>query len=314
MFNLTGSPNGYVNNSEIQPLTNRTEEQVGTTATAWFVFSITCCIIGTGLLMLLLLTSFHVKRLHSGSNVLVVHIMLIELIICGIGFPMTLITTYRSLTGFHVQINCNISELFFVTTINTEFWASLSLAINRFVALALPHSYQRIISKAVLTVMIFVPWVLGLSLNLPLYFGIGGRFFLQTVPFETCTTDLVPSGYGNAWVALAIFLPIGLIGLIYVVLGMGWIARKFWRRNALVAPIAPASRRGNIAVNARRALLVRMLVVTYLWHCLCFLPPPILLSSFPWLVVRYPTLVVLWLLKTVLLCGYIVSPVSLLSR
>ncbi|OQV17400.1 hypothetical protein BV898_08503 [Hypsibius exemplaris] len=56
-----------------------------------------------------------------------------------------------------------------------------------------------------------------------------------------------------------------------------------------------------------------MLVVTYLWHCLCFLPPPIILSMFHVFVDSHPTLVVLWLLKTIILCGYVISPVIFLS-
>ncbi|OQV24702.1 hypothetical protein BV898_01294 [Hypsibius exemplaris] len=56
-----------------------------------------------------------------------------------------------------------------------------------------------------------------------------------------------------------------------------------------------------------------MLAVAYLWHCLCFLTPTILLSSYPWLMVRYPVPVLLWLLRTMLLCGYVVSPLIFLA-
>ncbi|OQV17402.1 hypothetical protein BV898_08505 [Hypsibius exemplaris] len=302
----------FFENSTVPSQTNRVLGHEGTSL-AWFVFSILCSIIGTALLLLLLLASFRVKRLRSGSSILVVHLMLIELIICGVTFPIFLITTHTGLTGVHVQVNCQVFMYFFLTTIHTEYWASLVLAVNRFFALVLPHHHRKLLSKTGLIIMILIPWIVGLGVTLPLYFGIGGRFILRTSPFESCAFMSQTSGYGIGLAFLGAYLPIGLIGLIYAVLGVRWLVGSFSKRFVavqVVAAVGPAAApsQGNVAAKTRRVLLLRMLVVTYLWHCLCFLPPPILISSFPGLVVSHPKLVSLWLFKTMLLCGYVVSP------
>ncbi|OQV17431.1 hypothetical protein BV898_08534 [Hypsibius exemplaris] len=61
-------------------------------------------ICGSSLLLLLLVTSFRRRRLHSGSNILVMHLMLLDLIICGITYPLSMTMTYRGMRGTQVVI------------------------------------------------------------------------------------------------------------------------------------------------------------------------------------------------------------------
>ncbi|OQV24701.1 hypothetical protein BV898_01293 [Hypsibius exemplaris] len=74
---------------------NNTIRPSAVSADGWFVFSILCSSFGSALLILLLVTSFHRKHLHTGSNILVIHLMCIDLLMRGIfsPFPSSLLTS-----------------------------------------------------------------------------------------------------------------------------------------------------------------------------------------------------------------------------
>ncbi|OQV17404.1 hypothetical protein BV898_08507 [Hypsibius exemplaris] len=286
----------------------------------WLALSTVCTLMGSGCLLLLMATSFRRTRLHSGANVLVINLMVMELFICGISTPIQLITTYAGLTRGHIHIDCHLWMYCQISLVWAENWAATVLAVNRLFALALPHQYKALTSKPGLVTMVILPWLIGLGGNLPTFFGIGGNFILRLTPFETCTLGINPSGtsagYGVAWVTLGTFLPMALIGGIYIFLGGGWIVRHVLlnRKKNHVFPGQNGQAKPTGTPNkARQIALAKMLVGSYIWHCLCFLPPPILISSFPWLAMRHPLLVQLWLNKTVNICGYMISPFIFLA-
>ncbi|OQV23083.1 hypothetical protein BV898_03129 [Hypsibius exemplaris] len=290
-------------------------------AVGWFGFSVICCFIGSTSLLLLLATSFHVKRLRTGSNLLVIHLVLIDLLNCGISFPINIITTYQALTidghpSHPVRLDCRHFLYMTFTLIHAETWAGLALAINRFVALTQPHHYRRLTSKVGLTLLIAIPWLAGLGLNLPTYLELVElTFIFQNAPIERCTMGGLSSGYGKILALINSFIPYGLMGVIYIVLGGTLLVKSFrlkignWLNGAQANEATTAAR----VARVRRGLLVKILIVTYLWHCLCFLPPPILLSSFPSLARRYVVFWQLWLVKTLALCGYMVTPFAFLA-
>ncbi|OQV17426.1 hypothetical protein BV898_08529 [Hypsibius exemplaris] len=153
---------------------------------------------------------------------------------------------------------------------------------------------------------------MGLGVTLPVYFGIGGALIQTTVPFRACTPAPRPDGYGIAWFTLGSYVPLASIGLSYLSLCGRWIIRKVQKRQRSPMQNEQAERR-IAAVKARQIRLAKMLIASYLWHCMCFLPPPILLSSSPWLLGRYPMLIQLWLVKTMPMWGYVVSPFIFLA-
>ncbi|OQV17425.1 hypothetical protein BV898_08528 [Hypsibius exemplaris] len=269
-------------------------------------------ICGSSLLLLLLVTSFRRRRLHSGSNILVMHLMLLDLIICGITYPLSITITYRGMRGTQVDINCHAFLYFHMSVIFTENWANLVLAINRLFAIALPFLYKKITTIPGLIFMIVLPWVMGLGVTLPVYFGIGGALIQTIFPLRACTPAPRPDGYGIAWITLGAYVPLASIGLTYLSLCGRWIIKKVQKRQ--ISPMQnEQAERQTAAVKARQIRLAKMLIASYLWHCMCFLSPPILLPSFPWLLRRYPMLIQLWLLKTAPMWGYVASPFIFLA-
>ncbi|OQV12595.1 hypothetical protein BV898_13160 [Hypsibius exemplaris] len=295
---------------------NETEQPSRLSTDGWFFFSILASGMGSGLIILLLIASFQLERLRKGSHILLIHLMCVDLILCGVTFPISNITTYMGMRGSPIDIRCNVFMFLHLSALYAENWTSLALAISRFVALTLPYHYQYVISKRVLTFMFIMPWAIGLASNLAVYLEIGGKFVQQTVPFRVCVVAADESfGYRFIGVTAGTYLPIALIGVIYLTLGVRRLVKYLKGRQ--VSPMAgavPVVERPHLrTIKSRHIIMAKMLTVTFLWHCLCFLPPPTLQSGFPWLVARYPVLIQLWLFKTLALCGYVVSPFILLA-
>ncbi|OQV17401.1 hypothetical protein BV898_08504 [Hypsibius exemplaris] len=144
MSSFTDSNASVRNNSTPQHQANNCKTDHDVNGIKWFVFSIICSLIGSRLLILLLITSCHVKRLRSGSDIL----LLIKLIICGVTFSVILVTIYVGLSGNHLRVSCRAFMLFFMIMLHREYWASLALPINRIFALALPHHHRKLLSTA----------------------------------------------------------------------------------------------------------------------------------------------------------------------
>ena len=104
------------------------------TVVGWYTLCMSVSAFGSLMLILLLTTvcrGAHGKL--SGSGVLIVHLMAIQLLHCAVFFPILFTDSFTALMpgveGLH--LNCPVFLLLHIGTIQTEHWASLVLALNR---------------------------------------------------------------------------------------------------------------------------------------------------------------------------------------
>jgi hypothetical protein len=279
----------------------------------WFAFSTIISISGSSLFILLLVASFYEKKLQKGANLLIIHIMLIQLLLCALLFPILNTTSYLLLKGHRINFNCRLFLLAQVGAMNTENWASLLLAINRYVAIAMPHFYKAWVSKKVLISMIVIPWVIGIGDTLSVYLGFGANFMVVP-PFNFCIIRGTDGFIGTIWVVIGAYLPLGLMGILYSAIFIRLaIVRRFNLESRIeqdvVASVISANGISRRSKRARQISLAQMLIVSYVWYGACFLPAPVILASFPNLNRRF-FMLPLWTAKTLMLSGYAASPVS----
>ena len=106
-----------------------------------------------------------------------------------------------------------------------------------------------------------------------------------------------------------------LMGSVYLMLFIRLAVRRHIVNNRIEQQSVERSNARNLPVSGagqrrvRQIALAKMLFASYLWFCLCFLPGPVILTSFPYFFARYVMLQV-WVTRTLMLFGYAASPVS----
>ena len=131
----------------------------------WFVFTVTVSFCGSVLLVILLASSFRqnaqITRSH-GSRILLVQLMFLELILIAITAPIQYITSYYRLTQHPVTIECSGLLLVHSSVMFTANWTIVVIALNRFMAIELPHRYKVLISRPrFLLPPLLLPWMIG---------------------------------------------------------------------------------------------------------------------------------------------------------
>ena len=302
-----------------------------TAVTLWFTITTLISFTGALLLLVVLLSAIQQKRHHTGTRLLIVHLMLLQLLLLGFIYPVVNIQSYLAVfdgANATIQsrppIHCPSAMFLLIAAMHAESWASVLLAVNRFAATVFPHHYRKLVTKKALAVMIVLPWCVGLGDNAPLWFGVGLQY-TPGRPYPMCTVRAT-GVYAIAWATVGGYVPIVLMGVIYGAL----LVRLRFGRNKVsnTAPrIAlelvsrsslPSSRLQSMelgkraAARARQLVLTKMLLLSFGWYTVCFLPGPLVTAAFPALAARYYS-VILWLSRTLIICGIAASPVSILE-
>ena len=293
--------------------------------TVWFVVTMLLCSIGALLLILLLLSLVYIKKYHTGTRFLIMHLMLLQLLLLGFVYPVVSIQSYLAvLDGIssrgtttnaatrRLPIHCPTLMFLAVSIMDSELWASFFLSGNRLTAIVFPHHYHRLITKRALIVMVVLPWCIGLGVNVPLWFGVGVYYALGR-PYTFCTTRAT-GPYAVAWATVGAYIPIGLTGLFYGLL----LKRLLNRRNRAVRhalcvelerPHMAQPSLNNQVARKRQLSLTKMLLLSFVWYVICFFPGPVIITGFPELIARQYELS-LWCSRTLTICGHVASPVS----
>jgi hypothetical protein len=246
----------------------------------------------------------------KGSKMLIINLMAMQLLLCGFFFPILNLNVYMAFRRIAFNLHCPILLMLHIGTMHAEIWASLLLAINRYIAIALPHYYKKCLSWNSLVTMIVLPWLIGVGNTVPLYFGIGMNFSMVR-PYGYCDARVIEVVYGTIWVTIGAYIPMVLMGVVYLTLFIRLAIRRYKMQGQiehLSGRKKPKSRLKSTK-NERQISMATMLVVSYLWFCLCFLPGPVLATSFHLIYVQ-DFMLALWTTRTIIICGYAVSPVG----
>ncbi|OWA50173.1 hypothetical protein BV898_14698 [Hypsibius exemplaris] len=308
MNNLTGRFNTSLNTSiatTILPQFSRLSIRL------WFGFSIACCIFGTTFLLILLSASTKRQQLRNGSHILLNHLMLMQLAICSVIFPIALIVSYLMLLQRSPYLNCPAFMLVYTTLFFSENWANVLIAVNRFVVIIIPHYYAKWATKPVLYGMIVVPWICGLGFSIPVYRGIGASFTAAPDPvLGFCYPRSNGGPFIVVWFTFLNYVPITLTGFLYIAIFLKLAVTKQSIRGRINPQFIVGDVRAAVP-RAKNIAIARMLVVSFFFNFITLVPGPIITAFFPLFAMK--GLVQMWVAKTLVLCGYVVSPVIFLT-
>ena len=304
-----------------------------TSITIWFIVTTFISTVGAILLILLLLSTVQQRKHYTGTRLLIVHLMLLQLLLLGVTFPVlntqgylvvldsVVIGSGGYVTAIRHQpfIHCPSLMFLHVSIIHTQAWAALLLAVNRFAATVFPYQYRQIVAKKALIFMLLLPWCVGLGINVPLWFDVGVSYAV-TRPYPLCTTRSVAGPYPTVWSTIGNYLPTGLMGLAYGILLVRLLISGRNRVGGTAGPIEPKPAvqprlrqkpvgLGGLAARERQLSLTKMLLLSFVWYTVCFVPGPVILTGFSNSVVR-SYMLTLWVVRTLIILGLAASPVS----
>ncbi|XP_055329964.1 uncharacterized protein LOC129582476 [Paramacrobiotus metropolitanus] len=135
--------------------------------TLWFIVVTFISLAGAATGFLLVTALFHQHNFKEGANPLIIHLLLVDSFNLALPTIIANAVIYTSQAQLPFSINC--VPLFFIqyTGIALSHWNSVFLAINRLIAITLPHYYRGASHPAVLTGMIAFTWAISLVSTAP---------------------------------------------------------------------------------------------------------------------------------------------------
>ncbi|GAU99488.1 hypothetical protein RvY_10483-2 [Ramazzottius varieornatus] len=189
-------------------------------------------------------------------------------------------------------------------------WTQLFLALNRFIAVRCPQVYQQSFSgKRLVLAMAFLSWVIAFAFCVPSYahdllaktgwYFVPSSFDLDGHVGNSSTNSNVTSAHLSHLVhgkinlkksldyvhsIVGVYFPAVIIGVLYVALFVK-ITRfrrpgnlENTRQNLTKGPHGSG---GADAARRRRLVIANMLLTSYCFYLLCFIPTPIIVTFFP---------------------------------
>ena len=249
-------------------------------------------------------------RVRVGSGLLIGHLVLLNFLVCTFYQLGQTMVTYVAQIYVVNGLFCRNFEFLMVLTHFSANLSSLLLAVNRAIAIFIPHSYHRCTKPPVLCFFIGLPWFIALVLSLLPYFGVGGSFGVVK-PFGACGISPGPPKFiylmGST---IGIHFPILSVLLTYVVVfGKRIITTVKFRTHPTGE--TPAGRSEARSME-RRTAVARVLFGSAIWDCVCVMPTSIVIQWWPREYYDSPY-IQLWL-RTLFFTAYVPYPVRLRVR
>ncbi|XP_055329950.1 QRFP-like peptide receptor [Paramacrobiotus metropolitanus] len=257
----------------------------------WLILGVTLAILSALLSGLLILVILRSPALRRGAGAIIAFSLTINAVLSGILQPVYFLQVFFVQTDRPLNLHCGVYMLLRLSFIYTEYWTSLVLALNRLVAIAVPHMYRRLIRPPVLVVAMGVSVTVPLLVNMPTLYNtiyLSGRF----PPLMACTMKPLNDTLMIINATVGTYFPITSLGVIYVFIAGYVLLRK----------VTDAGRR-----MARRVAVAKMLFISYLIYVVCFLPVTILATFYPFILFRSPQMM-MWMVM-IQLVGFAAAPV-----
>ncbi|OWA53948.1 hypothetical protein BV898_18372 [Hypsibius exemplaris] len=279
-----------------------------TELTALVAITLTISLIGVLNNFLTLRVTWSAKLGKAGVSLLIFHFVFTNLLMCLVTLPAASFIVLAKRDGWFIAGNtCRFYTTLYSINVSVVNWSDAGLALNRFVALYLPHRYKAWTSAAVNAAIITCCWLISIGITLPFTVSAGGLGTVMS-PLGQCQITAI-GRLGTFLLAMVTYVP-------YAVSGAGsllilWKCFGFSRLRA--RDVAP-DRSGNPAAEYRRTRrrlnMAKMLVLTFLWSCICASPAYIITAMFASLYGTNPVSV-MWG-RTSTACQYAFTPCILL--
>ncbi|XP_055328464.1 olfactory receptor 10Q1-like [Paramacrobiotus metropolitanus] len=235
-------------------------------------------------------------RDRSGTRLLIVHATAVEMIMCCVNHPISFTQILYAQYPVTPTV-CFFIQFPFAIFRTVGYYSSAILAINRFVALCFPIQFRDYWTKQSVNILfILVTWLICGAFYVPHMIGRELRFEMIP-PTNVCAIKARSAEARTIHQTLVSHLPLTLIWSIYATMFAFVAVQKLSRRS-----------HQNPASFRRSLQLALVLLMSALWHCVCFSPQP-LLTLFEDRGLARPTAETLLWLRFVFLLGYGGNPV-----
>ncbi|XP_055347439.1 uncharacterized protein LOC129594693 [Paramacrobiotus metropolitanus] len=270
----------------------------------WYGVSMSVCGLGGAAYILLMgavwehwqMSKRKTGRDRSGTRLLIVHATAVEMVMCCINHPISF-TQILYAENSVTPTACFFIQAPFAIFRTAGYYSLAFLAINRLVALCFPIHFRAYWTKQSLNIIfILVTWLVTAANFVPLIIGRELRFEMIP-PTNVCAIKPRTPEARKIHQTLVSHLPLALVWSIYALM-FGFVAMQ-----KLSGQINQTS------ASYRRSLqLTLVLLVSSLWHCVCFYPQPLLMVFEDRGLARPTPETALWL-RFVFLLGYGGNPV-----
>ncbi|XP_055350898.1 somatostatin receptor type 4-like [Paramacrobiotus metropolitanus] len=266
---------------------------------SWFTASFIINLLGSSSSFLLIFALCTRSRFHSTTNLLVIHLLLIEAINMAAPTMLAIFAVLLHETHRPFPVHCSIvafTQILFTVLSN---WLSALLAINRLTAKLWPYRHKTWTTKSTVTMAVVGTWVLSLATTIPLLFGVGGRLD-RFYPLGYCGVKPTPGVMFAVYTNISFTCPLSVQAVCYALI-VGSL-----QRSMVACPTVVAAQR-----RRRQRAISFVLLVVFVWYLVCYLPIPIITTYFYGQWQTDHRLFVCF--KTLMTCGSAGTPIILLS-
>ncbi|XP_055353625.1 uncharacterized protein LOC129599426 [Paramacrobiotus metropolitanus] len=252
-----------VNNSSSAPVVI----SLDTDALLWW-YSVSSAVSGIGVLAALLLICAILRQQHlrEGAHLLVIGLLSLETVLALSSFLFTT-TVFIAQLQHYVAVPCVLVQFSRHLLFTIIHWISVALAINRFVAILLPHRYSHISSRRATASLVTVCCIIAGVATFPFVKGILGYYAFSTV-VGACVLIQYPHPVVPFLLSLSAIVPFCLQGALYLCV-IANILRS-WQTHVL-----------ETAARSRQRTIAVMLMGSFVWYVACYSPLPIVITYFP---------------------------------
>ncbi|XP_055349167.1 uncharacterized protein LOC129596037 [Paramacrobiotus metropolitanus] len=253
------------------------------------------------MIVLLMMTMSKLRKLTTFSGRLILQSLTIDLAFCLIANPMINVPIY--LTQIHREFiyHCIPASFALIVVIHAGSWTGMALSVNRFFAIVAPFWSKKFQSQRYAIIVPICVLCVAIGCNIPPLYSAGlthGR--LQSggcgwVHKDGATVSLIGT--------IGTYLPLGVMFVIYSILFVVVELTKVSnRRQSMAGGDLPQNR-----MLQRRLRITKALCLSFIWYCICTLPPAILVMFYA----EWWNTEIRWLLctKTAQVLAYAASPV-----
>ncbi|XP_055342337.1 allatostatin-A receptor-like [Paramacrobiotus metropolitanus] len=264
------------NNSSITPGISSNERE----AFLWW-YGVSCTVSGAGVLSAILLICALLRHqpLREGAHLLVIGLLILDTVAA---LPSCLFTTtiLSAQLGHAPPLPCVLVQFPRHLIFTAVHWIATALALNRFVAILLPHRYPNISSRRATAFLAAVCCIIACVATVPFVTDTLGYYAFSPV-MGSCVLIQYPHPLVPLLLSLSVTVPFCLQGGLYFCV----LANIFRSCQKHVRETATRSRQRTIAV---------MLMGSFIWYIVCYCPLPIIATHLP-MVWRGRPLLFFWL-------------------
>ncbi|OQV19481.1 hypothetical protein BV898_06472 [Hypsibius exemplaris] len=255
--------------------------------------------------IIFLITLRHHTNHRSGSSRLISSLSFAYALMCAVHFPISSTMTFVQFTAGTIILA--VLFQYSVSHRKTRDWLAFLLAVNRVIAVCLPHVYSQYSTRKANYLGVAFSWLFSLLCVVPIALRVGGS--IEQSNSGNCI--FLPAKIGHVLLALLSSAPIGLTGVAYIVVGMKICCVDVISRRSVLPAVPVTTReqkqRSNFA--RRRMAVTRMLCCSYLFGCACTAPGYVISSVYPGVYCRDP-MISPWS-RVITLCEFALNPLIL---